>query len=59
MVTITERSLDQWTQDLLRSSAYTGGVDLRHRFLDNKYEFTAYVAGSSVKGSEGATLSGS
>ena len=54
MVTITDRSLDQWTEDFLRSSAYTGGVDLRHRFLDNKYEFTAYVAGSSVKGTADA-----
>ena len=54
MVTVTDRSLDQWTEDFLRSSAYTGGVDLRHRFLDNKYEFTAYVAGSSVKGTADA-----
>jgi hypothetical protein len=54
MVTVTERSLDQWTENFLRSSAYTGGVDLRHRFLDNKYEFTAYVAGSTVKGTDDA-----
>lgn len=51
MVTMTKRSLDQFTENTLRENAYTGGVDFRHRFFKNNYEFTAYVAGSSVDGS--------
>ncbi|MES2525259.1 MAG: DUF5916 domain-containing protein [Gemmatimonadota bacterium] len=54
MITATDRSLDGWTRDFLRSSAYTGGVDLRHRFYRNNYEFTAYAAGSSVRGNAAA-----
>ncbi|MEO7521124.1 MAG: DUF5916 domain-containing protein, partial [Gemmatimonas sp.] len=57
MVTVTDRNLDQWSESFLRSSAYTGGVDLRHRFFKNNYEVTAYVAGSSVRGSSDAIAS--
>ena len=38
----------------LRSSAYTGGVDFRHRFWDNDWEASGYVVGSTVRGSAGA-----
>lgn len=51
MVTMTKRSLDEFTENSLRENAYTGGIDFRHRFAKNNYEFTAYVAGSSVDGS--------
>ena len=51
MLTAVDRSLDGFSEDFLRRSAYTGGVDLRHRFAGNNYEVTAYVAGSSVLGS--------
>jgi hypothetical protein len=51
MLTATNRALDGDTRDFLRSEAYTGGIDLRHRFMDRNYELHAYVAGSLVKGS--------
>ncbi|HYW31861.1 MAG TPA: DUF5916 domain-containing protein [Gemmatimonas sp.] len=57
MITATDRTLDSWSRDFLRRSAYTGGVDLRHRFYRNNYEFTAYAAGSSVRGSATAIAS--
>lgn len=54
MITGVNRALDANTENFLRGSAYTGGVDLRHRFLDKRYELTAYVAGSVINGSEAA-----
>jgi hypothetical protein len=36
----------------LRDQAFSGGVDLRHRFRDNTLEFKAYLLGSHVSGSE-------
>lgn len=57
MITGVNRGLDEWTDAYLRRSAYTGGVDFRHRFAQNKYELTAYVAGSSVRGSATAIAS--
>lgn len=54
MVTMTKRNLDNWTENSLRENAYTGGIDLRHRFAKNNYELTAYVAGSAVDGSANA-----
>lgn len=54
MVTAVNRSLDEHTRDFLRREAYTGGIDLRHRFLDRRYELHAYAAGSLVRGSEEA-----
>ena len=35
----------------LRSAAYTGGVDLRHRFSGGRYQMTAYLLGTHVQGS--------
>ncbi len=57
MFTATNRSLDQWSENFLRRSAYTGGVDFRHRFYKNYYELTAYAAGSSVQGTAPAIAS--
>ncbi|HEY0243737.1 MAG TPA: DUF5916 domain-containing protein [Gemmatimonadaceae bacterium] len=57
MVTGVNRNLDDDTSPFLRSSAYTGGIDLRHRFSSNNYELRAYVAASRVAGSESAILS--
>lgn len=36
----------------LRNQAFSGGVDLRHRFRNNTLEFKAYLLGSHVSGSE-------
>lgn len=35
----------------LRSAAYTGGADLRHRFKGGQYQMSAYVLGTRVEGS--------
>jgi hypothetical protein len=57
MFTAVDRSLDAQSAPYLRSGAYTGGIDLRKRFFDKKYELTAYVAGSLVRGSRDAIAS--
>lgn len=51
MVTGVTRSLDADTRDFLREEAYTGGIDLRHRFFSNNYELAANLSGSVVRGS--------
>ncbi len=40
----------------LRDRAYSGGVDLRHRFRDGTMEFRSYLLGSHVTGSKEAIL---
>jgi hypothetical protein len=57
MLTGVNRSLDDNTDTYLRSSAYTGGLDVRHRFFSKNYEARAYVAGSMVNGSVAAITS--
>jgi hypothetical protein len=57
MITGVNRSLDEDTDTFLRRSAYTGGIDLRHRFYKKEYQLAAYVAGSMVNGTEAAILS--
>jgi len=52
--TAVNRSLDQWSRDDLRSSAYVGGVSARHRFLNRRYQLTASVTASRVTGNEHA-----
>lgn len=49
--TSVHRSLDEWTEPVLRSGALAGGVDLRHRFAGGRYEVQAKVVGSRVTGS--------
>ncbi|MBL0938730.1 MAG: hypothetical protein IBJ03_07535 [Gemmatimonadaceae bacterium] len=51
MFTGVTRSLDDWSRPFIRDGAYTGGLDLRHRFLRNNYELAASFAGSVVTGS--------
>jgi hypothetical protein len=57
MITGVNRSLDGNTDDFLRRSAYTGGLDVRHRFLNKNYELRAYIAGSQVNGTADAIAS--
>ena len=57
MITGVNRSMDAQSAPYLRNSAYTGGVDLRKRFLNKNYELTAYLAGSLVRGSAEAIAS--
>ena len=54
MLTNTTRRLDDWTRDVLRGGAWTGGLDLRHRFAGNKYQLAAQLAGSRVTGTAAA-----
>ncbi len=54
MVTGVNRGLDDNTDTFLRRSAYTGGLDLRHRFFSKNYEMRAYLAGSQVNGTADA-----
>jgi hypothetical protein len=54
MLTATNRQLDASSDAYLRSSAYTGGLDARHRFLNRNYEVAGWVVGSQVSGSSAA-----
>lgn len=54
IVTATNRSLDPDSDPYLRRSAYTGGVDFRHRFASNQYAVSGWVVGSQVSGSDSA-----
>jgi hypothetical protein len=51
---MVNRSLDEWTETALRSSAMVGGLDFRHRFATSRYEINAQVAGSRVTGTKEA-----
>lgn len=50
MLTNTTRRNDVWTRDVLRGDAWTGGLDARHRFGDNRFQLSAQLAGSRVTG---------
>ncbi len=50
MVSATNRQNDVWSRDTLRSAAYAVGLNARHRFWDNNYELSGYVAASRVEG---------
>ena len=52
--TAVNRSLDPATRGFLRSTAYVGGADLRHRFKGGRYEFNASITASRVSGSQAA-----
>ncbi|MGH7717213.1 MAG: DUF5916 domain-containing protein, partial [Gemmatimonadaceae bacterium] len=54
MVTAVNRSVDGFSKEFLRQEAYTGGLDLRHRFGDRRFELAAYLAGSYVAGTAAA-----
>ena len=53
MLTGVDRTNDEWSRNVLRGGAYTGGIDLRHRFAANNYELAASVSGSTVNGTAG------
>ena len=54
MLTNTSRRVDDWTRDVLRGDAWTGGLDARHRFGGNRFQLTAQLAGSRVTGTPAA-----
>ncbi|MFW6202371.1 MAG: DUF5916 domain-containing protein [Gemmatimonadota bacterium] len=49
-----ERSIGEPSLDFLHSSALAGGLDVRHRFAEDRYLVQAWLLGSRVAGSEGA-----
>ncbi|MDQ3521829.1 MAG: carbohydrate binding family 9 domain-containing protein [Gemmatimonadota bacterium] len=51
--TATHRRIED-DLDFLRSNAYTGGVDARHRFGEAKYEIKGALLGTLVTGSDSA-----
>ncbi len=54
MLTNTTRRQDEWTRDILRGGAITGGLDARHRFGGNRFQLSAQLAGSRVTGTAAA-----
>lgn len=54
IATGVNRSLDEWTRDVLRRDAYVFGGDLRHRWGASRYEVNAKFTGSVVRGSAAA-----
>jgi hypothetical protein len=54
MVTAVNRSLDQWTGDVLHRNAYVGAVDFRHRFLGRRYQISGSFDLSRVAGTTSA-----
>ncbi len=58
ILTSVNRSLDSTSSDLLRRSAYVGGLDARHQFgPGGNYLLTAAVTASRIDGSHAAVLS--
>jgi hypothetical protein len=56
IVTATNRHIDDEALSFLNTAAYTGGIDLRHRFGGGDYRLNAYLLGSRIEGSERAIL---
>jgi len=52
--TATNRRLEQEELSFLRSAAYTGGVNDRHRWGGGNYEASAWLVGSYVRGDTAA-----
>ena len=52
--TAVVRSLDEWSRDFLRSNGFVGGLTVRHRFLERRYQLTATLTASRVNGSAAA-----
>jgi hypothetical protein len=56
MVATVNRNLDDASSALLRSSAYTGGVDFSHEFGNRDWNVGGFLVGSEVQGSSQAIL---
>ncbi|MBI1967936.1 MAG: carbohydrate binding family 9 domain-containing protein [Gemmatimonadetes bacterium] len=50
MLTAVNRSVDQWTEDVLRRSAVVGAMDFRHRFARGRYQLSGSIDISRVAG---------
>jgi hypothetical protein len=56
IATGVNRALDAWTDRFLRRDAYVVGTNVRHRWGKSRYEATASVTGSAVRGTPEAIL---
>jgi Domain of unknown function (DUF5916)/Carbohydrate family 9 binding domain-like len=54
IATGVDRDLDSTTSPYLRRTAYTGGVDMRHRMMNRTLTFTGSLSGSLVSGDAAA-----
>ena len=54
MVTSVTRNIPNEDLEILNRQAFTGGVDISHRFRGNEYQFDLKLMGSHVRGSEEA-----
>src|SRR6266566_2820506 len=54
MFTAVNRSLDRWTDSLLRRSAYVSALDFRHRFLQGHYQVSGSFDLSRIAGTDSA-----
>jgi hypothetical protein len=54
MATGVQRALDDWSTPYLRRSAWSGGLDARHRFAGNRFEVSGFLAASHVRGDTAA-----
>ncbi len=57
VATGVNRSLDSWSDSLLRREAYVGGVDFRRLFHNRDYELKGSLTGSHLAGSRQSMLS--
>jgi hypothetical protein len=57
IATGVRRSTDEWTGDFLRTDAYVGGLNARHRWGTNGWEAAGSVTRSRVSGSVSSILS--
>ncbi len=55
--TAVDRSLDAWSADSLRRSAYAGGMDFRHKFGGGQYQVSGDITATRVAGSAAAIAS--
>jgi hypothetical protein len=54
MLTAVNRHLDQRTENALSRNAYVGALDVRHRFLNSRYQISGSLDFSRVAGSDSA-----
>ncbi|MFI5256240.1 MAG: DUF5916 domain-containing protein [Gemmatimonadales bacterium] len=57
IATGVNRSLDQWTENFLRREAYAVGANARNRWAGGRYELSASVTGSALRGTPSALAS--
>jgi hypothetical protein len=54
MVTAVNRGVDQWTEGVMRKSAYVGAFNFRHRFAGGRYQIFGSLDASRVAGTPAA-----